>query len=374
MRRIVIGLSAVTALVIGSTAPAGACAGLVSPGGSVRLLRTATLAAYADGVEHYVTSFTFEGGGAEFGAILPLPAIPTKVEKGGEWTLQRLNIEVQPPPTPSPAAAGFATGGTAPQAQVVYQTRIDALDLTVLKGGGSEVGRWAKEHGFKLTPDTPEVLDFYAARSPIFLAARFNARAARDRGQQVGDGTPIHLTIPTANPWVPLRVLGVGRTGSEIVNADVFLLTQRRPSLLPVRAPGVVLERRVRATSQLLDDLRSDKGMGWIPRSMWLTHMTIDAKQRDLRFDLAVDASGRGRPSWRMAGLTPPAPVRQRVRPPVAAKPAATPLAAPGQARRDTAPALVPARAAGADRALPMALALCCVLAAGVAVRRARRS
>ena len=58
------------------------------------------------------------------------------------------------------------------------KVRIDALDITVLRGGPVAVGQWATEHGFRLPPDAPEVLDFYAARSPIFLAAVFDADAA----------------------------------------------------------------------------------------------------------------------------------------------------------------------------------------------------
>ena len=58
------------------------------------------------------------------------------------------------------------------------KVRIDALDVTVLRGGSAEVGKWATDHGFRLPPDAPEVLDFYAARSPIFLAAVFDADAA----------------------------------------------------------------------------------------------------------------------------------------------------------------------------------------------------
>ena len=61
------------------------------------------------------------------------------------------------------------------------------------------------------------MLDFYASRSPIFLAAVFDADAARERGQAVGDGTPVHITIPTDNPWVPLRILALGKTGTEQV-------------------------------------------------------------------------------------------------------------------------------------------------------------
>ena len=66
-----------------------------------------TLAAYHDGVEHYVTSFEFTGEGKEVGSIIPLPGVPTAVERGGSWTLQRLEREVAPPvPSDSqPAAA-----------------------------------------------------------------------------------------------------------------------------------------------------------------------------------------------------------------------------------------------------------------------------
>jgi hypothetical protein len=283
--------------------PAGACAGLVGPAGSVELLRTSTLAAHVDGVEHYVTSFEFAGGGAELGSIVPLPGVPTKVERGGDWTLQRLAREVQPVEVLAQRAATEDAAAGAP-AQVLLETRIDALELTVLRGGGSAVGDWARSHGFRLTPDAPEVLDFYAERSPIFLAARFDATAARDRGQPVGTGTPVHLTMPTEQPWVPLRILALGRTGSELVEADVFLLTERWPRLL-AGGPGLDLERRERASSFLLDDLRSDAGMGWVPEEAWLTHLALDAPAGDLDYDLAVSTEPAVRPSPQAAGVLP---------------------------------------------------------------------
>src|SRR5437879_2887722 len=148
--------------------PAWACAGLVTPGGNVRLVRTGTLAAYHAGFEHYITSFRFEGGGAEFGSIVPLPGIPSNVERGGDWTLQRLDREVNPRVQASSAALSTDGQPAAANATVVYETKIDALDITILKGGGASVGDWARQHGFKLTPDAPAVLDFYAERSPIF--------------------------------------------------------------------------------------------------------------------------------------------------------------------------------------------------------------
>jgi hypothetical protein len=319
-RRLLLASAAAGLCALTAAGPALACAGLVTPGGNVKLLRASTLAAWADGNEHYVTSFTFEGGGAEFGSIVPLPGIPSKVERGGDWTLQRLEREVAPP---APQAAKSTAGdqAAAAPAEEVYNTRIDALDITILRGGGASVGVWARDHGFQLTPDAPEVLDFYAARSPIFMAARFNADAAKQRNQEQGEGTPIHLTIPMDDPWVPLRILGLGKAAEDTINANVFLLTPARPNLLPdplqpsvsnsqsASGNGVVEERSAPASKSLLDDLRADKGMEWVPQQMWLTYLRIGEQTGRLRYDLAIDKSGTGAPSRVMAGLeAPPAP------------------------------------------------------------------
>ena len=284
--------------------PALACGGLIGRNGSVNLVRTTTLAAWHDGVEHYVTSFQFAGSGGEFGSIIPLPDVPTNVVRGGDWTLQRLVREVTPQSTGRAASSANAGVVSSAAAVVLLETRIDALDITVLEGGGQAVGEWATKNGFLLTPDTPEVLDFYARRSPIFLAARFDGDAAREKGVAVGDGTPVHITIPTPNPWVPLRILGVGRQAAERINADVFLLTDRRPALLPGdTAPGLTLDRQEPASNRLLADLRGDKGMEWVPQSMWLSYLKVDALPAQLTYDLAVDATGADRPSPEAAGL-----------------------------------------------------------------------
>lgn len=291
---LVIGAGIAFAAAVLSAGPAAACGGLVAPNGSVRLLRTSTLAAYVGGVEHYVTSFQFAGGGAEVGSIVPLPGIPTKVERGGDWTLQRLARETAPVLDESGGERAVALSAASAPARVILETRIDALDLTVLEGGGKAVGDWAREHGFSLTPDAPEVLDFYAKRSPIFLAARFDATAAREEGQGIGDGTPIHLTIPTERPWVPIKILALGREKAEPVEADVYLLTEKRPALMA--GPGLVTERSEAASSSLLADLRSDKGMDWMPDGMWLTYLRVDGPASDLDHDLAIHPTG-GTPS-----------------------------------------------------------------------------
>lgn len=315
MRRLVVcAFGAVLAVVL-AAGPVLACGGLVAPNGSVNLVRTTTLAAYADGVEHYVTSFEFAGGGGgKFGSIIPLPDVPTDVRKGGRWTLQRLVQEVQPPLAFAAVADGAERSSLA-EAEVLLETRVSALDITVLKGGGNAVGTWASENGFSLPPDAPEVLDFYADRSPIFMAVRFNLERAENKDLSVGDGIPVHITIPTDQPWVPLRILGLGRNANEIIEADVFLLTEDKPAVLPQtsapsRDQGLVLERSEPASEGLLADLRSDRGMEWLPEwGMWLDYIRIDTPAGELTHDLAINVSG-GAPSPVDAGFNLPAAPR----------------------------------------------------------------
>jgi len=308
MRKAIVAVG--TVALVGVAGPAWACGGLIAPNGAVGLVKTSTLAAYADGVEHYVTQFEFAGAKGEFGSIVPLPGVPDRVVRGGEWTLERLAIEVQPP-IPAFAEGAALAAPASRDVEVLEVKRIGALDITILRGGGTAVGNWAREHGFDLTPDAPEVLDFYARRSPVFMAAKFDATEAARRGLDRGEGTSIHLAIPTDDPWVPLRILALGQSGEALVEADVFLLTERQPELLPgpvgsgagAERDGLALLRDEPASPFLLQDLAGDRGMGWLPTDgMWLSYLQVQEEAEDLRYDLAIDATG-GRPSLRDSGL-----------------------------------------------------------------------
>jgi hypothetical protein len=292
-------------LLIAAAPSAWACGSLVAPNGAVQLVRTTTLAAYHAGLEHYVTNFQFVSPKESFGSIIPLPAAPTDVRRGGDWTLQRLEREVTPPRLvagPEPLAAAGV--------QVLQQVRIDALDVTVLRGGGKAVAAWTAQQGFALSPDTPSVLTFYSRRSPYFLAVKYDASAAVARGLRSGDGIPVQLTIPVPEPWVPLRILATGKAATEVVNADVFLLTDTKPDLLTGRGLGVV--RSAAASTGLLGDLRADRGMSWVPSRMWLTFLRLAQPAGRLRYDLAVGV----RQPARLAdtGIAAPASVSERLR------------------------------------------------------------
>jgi Uncharacterized protein conserved in bacteria (DUF2330) len=300
MRRLLLVPVMAAVLVLATASTAFACGSLVGPNGAVQLVRTSTLAAWHDGVEHYVTNFEFASNQTSFGSIIPLPAEPTKVERGGDWTLQRLAREVAPLRQAfagDAAEAAPATDGV----DVLQQTRIDSLDVTILRGGGVAVAEWAAQQGFDLTSDTPAVLEFYSSRSPYFMAAKFDATAAVAQGLDSGDGIPVHLTIPVDRPWVPLRILGTGKPAAEPVRADVFLLTDAEPNLLA--GPGLRLERSEPASGSLLADLRADRGMGWVPDDMWLTYLKADVDVGDLTYDLAASPTRDTTPTVRDTGI-----------------------------------------------------------------------
>jgi hypothetical protein len=288
-----------------SAAPAGACGGLVGENGTIELVRTTTLAAYSGGIERYVTAFEFTGQGEEVGSIIPLPDVPIDVTRAGDWTLQRLVQEVAPVAESAEDAHAGVAAADAAGVEVILETQVDALDITVISGGGDAVGEWAVDNGFLLTPDAPEVLDYYAERSPVFMTARFDARRAADLGQGAGDSTPIMATIPTDDPWVPVRILGLGLDGGRTVEADVFLLTEEEPTLL-AGGTGMTLDRSEPANDLLLADLRSDVAMEWVPDDMWLSYLRVDAAAAELDYDLAVSNRPGVTPSLVDAGIDRP--------------------------------------------------------------------
>src|SRR5437773_6320545 len=98
LRKLCLAIVAALGLLASQTLPAFACGALVAPNGAIRLSRAATLVAWHDGIERYMTSFTYQGDVAKLGWIVPLPTVPMKIEEGGAWTLQRLFRETHPEP------------------------------------------------------------------------------------------------------------------------------------------------------------------------------------------------------------------------------------------------------------------------------------
>ena len=282
--------------------PAAACGGLVAPNGAIRLSRATTMVDWHDGIERYMTSFSYQGQSfSDFGWIVPLPAVPLKVEEGGGWTLQRLNRETHPQPQ-FLALAGSAARVT-DSAVVVQQVKVRALDITILKGSGQAIVDWCRQNGFLLNLETRDHLMTYAKGSPVFMAAKYNVARAAATKQLVGDGAPVLITMKLAHPWVPLEVLA---NGVAEVNADIYMITPGRiytsdlaalesespeGSFVP-RAPGLAVPYQQPVSDELHRDLSSDKNMGWMQPGGWLTYITLTAPANTVTYDMGISGAG----------------------------------------------------------------------------------
>jgi hypothetical protein len=286
-------------LLLSQALPALACGGLVAPNGAIRLSRATTLVEWHNGVEHYLTSFTYQGDVSNLGWIVPLPAVPTKIEEGGAWTLQRLERETHPQPIEFARSAAPSAAGV----QVLQQVQVEALDITVLRGTGQAVLDWCAQNGFFLSDETRAHLLGYAQGSPIFMAAKYDTSRAQARGQLQGDGAPVLITMPTKHLWVPLEVLALD---GQQVQADLYLLTDMAVNTSDVGsvlgqspvgtevqgATGFTLAFQERMNAQLYHDLSTDRNMGWVRSDGWLTYLQLDAPAEAVTYDLGVSSTG----------------------------------------------------------------------------------
>ena len=289
-----------------------ACGGLIAPDGDVRLDKAATLIAWHDGIEHYLTSFAYtdpnqaanangDSTTANVGWIVPLPAVPLKIEDGGAWTLQRLERETLPP---EPSGVAFDTAAATPSAaQVLQQVQVEALDVTIVRGSGPAIVDWAKSNDFFINDETAAHLGIYAKGSPIFMAAKYNAAIAQQRGQISGDGVPLLITMKTAHPWVPLEVLALD---GQQVNADLYFLTDEPLNVSDFNAvvgesavgqavpnaPGMKVAFQEKVTPQLYHDLSTDRNMGWVWPDSWFTYVSLNAPEGQVTYDLGISPRG----------------------------------------------------------------------------------
>jgi hypothetical protein len=129
----------------------------------------------------------------------------------------------------------------------------------------------------------------------VFALARFDRVTAQRQGLIQGQGEVIQFAIPMKAPWIPLRILTLGKVPAEAVNADLFVLTDHRPTFAPALHDFIGMHVRANepASGQLLADLRSDRSMGWLPASgMWLTALSLDTRAATVLSDLSIDGGG----------------------------------------------------------------------------------
>ena len=192
------------------------------------------------------------------------------------------------------------------------KVRIDALDITVIRGGSDQVGQWASDHGFRLPPDAPEcsISTPHARRSSSPRCSMPMPPPSVGRPSAMAPGP--HHDPP--KPMVPLRP--GSRKARRSVEADVYSDGQD-PALLPAPDGSTAYVGHSAAASDLLlSDLRATRE--WmVPRTRG-SKVRIDASAPQSG-SISQRRSGAGQPSRIAAGLDLPGTVAAPDRRPTSA-------------------------------------------------------
>ena len=300
MRRIVVAAGTAAAAFLLTAAPALACGGLVAPDGDVRLDKATTFVAWHDGVEHYVTSFAYTGAAADVGWIVPLPAVPSKIEAAGRGRCSGssassiLRRSFVPSRQQARGAGGLrrcrAGAGRGARRHRAQGQRLEGDRLVCpqrLSAAAGDQGPPAPVragqpglHGRQI-----QQLGRAAARAAVRRrrpAAHHHAHAAavgaagdpRQRGCS-GECRPLpadRIKPLTTENGVP--VVSRSSVGSVIDSAKGFTVAGAEPM-----------------NASLHHDLSIDRNMSWVPASGYLTYLTLNAPGADVTYDLGVNAN-----------------------------------------------------------------------------------
>jgi hypothetical protein len=289
--------------------PAAACGGPLSAGQNIHLQKSETLVAWHNGTEYYMTNFTYTTSGdpKNFGWVLPLPAEPQKIEAGDLKTFETLHYDSQRPTFSFNLFSRGNTAGAPGGAQVLQQTRINSLDITIVKGNGSQIVEWATQNGFNVDEMTRAHLLQYAKASPIFMAAKYDLSSVtqeqKDKQLKGGVSTPVLLTIKTSQLWVPMELLAVE---GQYTSADFYLLTDQpvHASSLNAKlgissegsgianAPGLTLNYQGQLSDGAYTSIKGQTNMGWVWPKSWLTYLSLSAPGEKVTYDVGISPSG----------------------------------------------------------------------------------
>ena len=148
------------------------------------------------------------------------------------------------------------------------------------------------------------------------IAIRGRSQAMRESFTTLGEGILLAvilvylLMVANFQSWLEPFIIMMAVPGA--LAGVIWMLVLTGTTINVESMMGAIMAVGIAVSNSILlvnfaNDLRTDKGMGWVPQRAWLSKIEIDAKAADLRFDLAIDASGAGNPSLRDAGFAPSA-------------------------------------------------------------------
>ena len=187
------------------------------------------------GMEDLILQASVKGKGADFGMILPLPAVPDirKVERAffdDLFAMTRVRQVEWEDGARKMAAAPEGLGGGDPaleRVEVVKKDVVGPFETVVLKAKKIEVLMdWLKDNGYQTPAENVELMRSYLDKGWFFVAVKVTPEA-RD---QVFDGRtqPMGFRFPTQEIILPTKMASMVPDG---MNFTIYVLTNSRISL-----------------------------------------------------------------------------------------------------------------------------------------------
>lgn len=181
----------------------------------------------------------YQGDAANFGWLLPLPAVPT-LELGSDVLFTQLERVTQPTYVLSytfqcarsgggftlgcgapRAAPGNVDGTVPPSTPLVVRSSVGPYDYAVLDASDPQAMlTWLADNHFYVPTGTNDVLAPYTAPGMYFLALKLRS------GASAGDIAPVVIRYPGDHPMIPLILTSV--TAVPNMGIEVFLLGEGR--------------------------------------------------------------------------------------------------------------------------------------------------
>ncbi len=187
---------------------------------------------YANGIQDTFFQVSLEGEVSEFGWLVPVPSKPTleQVEKIPEFSLNPLNIlekdksdfyERIGPTTPIELLQQinnylfreFDSSPTAPTFKTEKITLPD-FNVDIIPPTGSGIKTWLKQHGFKVTEKSLNIINDYRCDGWYFCAIKLNASEIKKRHDALLP--PIQFSFKTDKPVFPLRISAINNSPSLV--------------------------------------------------------------------------------------------------------------------------------------------------------------
>jgi hypothetical protein len=213
-------LAVSSALLLGATAPALAAWNLFPKGAVTNLQRTQDQRLFISiqgGIQTQIIQPSFMGPAADFGLIVPTPAVPDFSDEVADDFFDQLELLTSPPPansglTPTASPDGGSIQGPPDRgAEVVEEALIGMYKARVVQANTSDdLLQWLQQNDFAYDPSATDVLKYYVDNHWFFVALEINLPTVSDgsngSGGMIAHMQPLVIRFPSDHVILPMRM------------------------------------------------------------------------------------------------------------------------------------------------------------------------